>query len=163
MPVTQKIPGMSGWSATQSALVWHVPQPPTALPPHRVSPSFDWKQTQLPLQLDGAWVHELRPSAQFPWPVTHTFWTQISPPPQSAVTQHSALIGIHVPWQSCVPAGHWHAPFWHTLPPLHEPQNPPQPSSPQTLPPQIAVQDAVCPPRLFLCFLPLPLRFFASV
>ncbi len=140
MPVTQKTPGTSGCSAAQSALVWHSPQVPTWAPPHRVSAFSETKQRHDPPQPVGPPVHELTPSAQTPWPVTHTCWAQISPTPQSVDRQHWAVVGMHVPWQSTVPLGQTQVPFTHPLPPRHAPQLPPHPLSPQALLVQSGVQ-----------------------
>ena len=49
-----------------------------------------------------------------------------------------------MPWQSAVPLGQRQDPFWHSLPPLHEPQvSPSQPLGPQFLPAQFGVQVVV--------------------
>jgi hypothetical protein len=59
----------------------------------------------------------------------------------------------HTPPETCCPLGQAHSPTWHSLPLLHEPHDPPQPSSPQILPSQAETQGGAttAPGPLLLC------------
>jgi len=103
------------------------------LPEHSASVQQDVFGMHRPLQRYVLFTHWHAPSMQAP------------PFVQSVFSQHTAS-GIHSPRHAFRPAGQAHSPSLHTLS-LGQgtPQDPPQPPSPHTRPPQRGTHDAHLP------------------